>query len=487
MIKRLFLALMVLAIALAAALVIRALMFTSAQVAVDPAPELDLEERAQAERLAKALTFKTISNQNPIDFDGAPYLAFHAFLEETFPLTHDRLERETVNNYSLLYRWLGSDPSLKPILLLAHEDVVPVTPGTEDDWTYPPFGGIVAEEIIWGRGAMDMKGPLMGIFEAVERLLADGAQPKRTLYIALGHDEEVGGKNGAQAISKLLESRNVEPEFILDEGGLIIDEIFPGLEKPLALIMVAEKGYVSLSLTVEAEGGHSSQPPKETAIGSLARAVHALQTHPFPGGLTGPAREMFLRVGPEAGFAMRLVTANLWLFAPVLEGVLGDNPAINALMRTTTAPTIFQSGIKDNVLPQRARAVVNFRIRPGESIDTVVEYVTEVIDNESIHISVLDGAQDPSTVSPSSGPQWSLLEETVREVLPDAVVAPSLQIGGTDSRHYRNLTDRVYLFSAMRIKSDELSMFHGTNERVEVSDYTLMVRYYHRLLEKALL
>ena len=365
---------------------------------------------------------------------------------------------------------------------MGHGDVVPVEPGTEGDWEHPPFAGRIADGYIWGRGAIDNKSGVLAILEAAERLLEEGYRPSRTIYLPFGMDEEVGGHSGAAKISKLLNSRGVELEYVLDEGGCVVSGVLP-IGAAVALVGIAEKGYVSLELSAKGEGGHSSMPPRRTAVGILSSAIARLQDNPFPGGLSGPTRELFAYLGPEMPFVPRMLFANTWLFGPLIERRLAASPSSDAMLRTTTAPTIFEGSIKDNVLPIRARAVVNFRIFPGETSESVAERVRSLIVDSRVRITQFGSVVlDPSPVSPTDSPGFKILERTIRQVFPDAVVAPYLVVGATDSRYYRGLTENVYRFLPLRLHQDDLSRMHGTNERVSIEGYADGLRFYRQLI-----
>ena len=435
-------------LALGVVLVARAALLPSHQLEVEPAPRIDVDTAALARRLAGGLRFQTISHQDRGRLDAAAFLGFHRYLAESYPAAHAALERETVSAYSRLYTWKGRDPALPAVLLLAHHDVVPVEAGTADEWQQPPFSGVIADGFVWGRGAMDDKGSIFCLFEAVEALLVEGFRPERDVYLAFGHDEEVGGDDGAVRIAERLASRGVEVEYVLDEGGIIAQDFVPGAELPVAVIGIAEKGSVSIALEIEAPGGHSSIPPRHTAIGELAAAVGALERHPIPGGVDRTTALFFDRLAPELPFGARLVLANRWLFGPLLEPVLSRVPAMNAMLRTTTAVTIFEGGVKENVLPSRARAVANFRIRPGDTIESVAEHVRTTIDDERIQLQVGVRSQprNPSSVSRIDSEAYTHLAQTIREVFPGTAVVPYLVLGGTDARHYEGLSDSVYHF-----------------------------------------
>lgn len=468
-------------IILTAVLVGRAWRMPSRQVAVPPAAPPAIDADAAAQRLAGALRLPTVSTQDPAQFDGAPFRALHAYLAERFPRVHRTLRRETVNDYSLLYAWPGSGDG-PPAVLLAHLDVVPVDPSTAASWTHPPFGGAIADGYVWGRGAIDDKGSALAILEAVEHLLAAGYQPPRAVLLAFGHDEEVSGERGAKAIAEQLRARSVTPAFVLDEGGAILEGLFPGVAAPVASIGVAEKGYVTVELSVDGTGGHSSMPPPRTAVGQLSAAIDRLQTHLMPSNLDAAMGRSLEFVGPEMGFPLRLAAANLWLFKPVVEWQMARAPQTNAVIRTTTAPTMFQGGVKENQLPTSARAAVNFRILPGDSVAGVVEHVRRAVDDPQVQVAVLGHSNEPSPVSDVDGPAFAYLARTVRATNPDAVVAPFLVLGGTDARHYTGMTPNVFRFVPMPTRPDDVPRFHGLNERIAVADYAGMIGFYVELL-----
>ncbi len=485
MLKRLLRPLL-LALAIVAGVVLfRARDFRSKQVSVASAELPTVDGQAAAERLAGALRFRTISNQDPAALDAAAFEGLRHYLEEQFPLVHAQLRHEVVNGHSLLYTWTGSKPELAPVLLLAHQDVVPVEPGTEGKWSYPPFGGRIADGFVWGRGALDDKLSLLGILEAVELLLKGGFHPTRTFYLAFGYDEEIGGEQGAAHLAALLQSRRVHPGYVLDEGGAIVQGGVPGVAVPVALIGIAEKGNVSVELTVRAEGGHSSAPPAHTAIGALSTAIHRLERHQMPTHLRGGTRELFEYVGPEMSFGYRMLFANMWLFGGLVRYELAGTPATNATLRTTTAATMINGGIKENVLPSSATAVVNFRILPGDTIQSVVQHVRDVVDDPTIALRTLDGAQEPTGESPTGAPSFSLLQRTISQVFPDVIVSPYLTPGGTDARNYTGLTSNIYRFIPFLADRSDLARMHGTNERVSIDNYERGIRFYAQLIRNS--
>lgn len=436
--------------------------------------------------MSDAVKYKTISFGRDKPTSSKELIAFHQFLADKFPLVHRSLKREVVNKYSLLYTWQGSTPQEKPVLLLGHLDVVPVIPGTEGDWKQPPYAGVVADGKIWGRGTLDNKVNIIGILEAAENMLRAGVQPQRTIYFAFGHDEEQGGIDGALEMSKLLESRGVEAEFLIDEGGLVTSGVVPGVDVPLAIIAPAEKGIVTLELKARGAGGHSSVPPKQSSIGILAAAIANLEANQFPRDFSH-TQQFLESVADEMGLVNRMVMKNLWLFKPVVMASLANDAQAQAGMRTTTAATVISGGIKANVLPIDATAKVNFRILPGETPDTVRQRVIDVIDDARVSVDFDTSGQrgmGPSPVSPTEGYGWDQITSAIRDTAaPERIViTPRLLVAATDTRHYRNLTSNHYRFTYMALPVGDLGTIHGTNERIGVKTLNDTVRFFHRLM-----
>jgi carboxypeptidase PM20D1 len=457
----------------------------SRQLQVTAVPRAPVDAPAAAARLGEAIRFRTISSHEKPDQHAEALQGMQAHIENSFPAFHAAAKREVVAGYSLLYAWEGSDPKAAPIALLAHQDVVPVAPGTEKDWQQPPFDGVIADGFIWGRGAWDDKGNLYSMLEAAEAMAKAGFRPKRTIYFAFGHDEETAGTAGAKSIAALLASRGVRLDFVIDEGLLITEGIMKGLEKPAALIGVAEKGYATLVLNARATPGHSSMPPRDTAIGMMSAALARLEDHRLPIQIRSTVAEMFDTLAPEMAGFNRVALSNLWLFRPLLLRQFEKSGPTEAMVRTTTALTIFNAGDKDNVLPGKAEATVNFRLIPGDTEASVTEHVRSTVANERISITPFPGNTDPPPVTPASSPSFQMLNRTIREVFPDVIVAPGLMVAATDSRHYVGVTDKIFRFSPVRANSEDLKRFHGTNERLSVEGYADMIRFYRRLIENA--
>ena len=474
-------------VALAAVLLVRALTFTLVQGPLPPAVDVRVDEPAAVARLTGALRIPTVTQSAAPQLDPATFEALHAHLEASFPTVFTTLSTEAVNRHTLLLTWRGSDPEAKPILLMAHQDVVPVDAGTEAAWSHPPFAGEVADGYIYGRGALDVKSGLTGILEAVELLLKAGHTPRRTVYLAFGHDEEIGGGAGAAAVARLLTARGVRLDFVLDEGGSVVEGIVPGVAGPVALVGVAEKGYVSLRLSAEGAGGHSSMPPPRTAVGKVAQAVHRLQQSPFPARMDHAGR-FFAYVGPKMPLDRRVIFANLWLFEPLVVHLLSGTPSMNATIRTTTAPTVFRGGVKDNVLPVHAEAVVNFRILPGDTPESVKTRAEAVVADPEVAVEYAEGFRDPpSAVSDVGSESFALLRDAIRQATqdPELVVAPYLTVGATDSRYFRPLADNTYRYLHIRLGPKDLARLHGTDERISVANYLELVRFYYLTIRNA--
>ncbi|HVM75326.1 MAG TPA: M20 family peptidase [Candidatus Saccharimonadales bacterium] len=472
--------------------VARTFLATSKQVAAVAATQPPVDAQKAARDLSGSIPFQTISwegggNDEQKKATADAFTGFHAYLEKTFPQVYAKLPHETVGANNILFTWKGTDPALQPMLLTGHQDVVPIEPGTDSNWTHPPFSGEIADGFVWGRGTMDDKVTVVGILEAVDALLAAGYQPKRTVYLAFGQDEEIGGLEGAEKIGQLLKSRGVELEFLQDEGGLITQGMVPGVKEPVAVIGTSEKGYLSLVLTVDMEGGHSSMPPKESAIGILSEAVHRVETHPMPPHVHGPVGDFLSYAGGNAAFPLNAVFENLWLFGPLVQRILAASPDTNALLRSTAAPTIFRGGAKDNIMPSHAEAVVNFRILPGDSITSVTEHVRQVIHDPRVKLQPISGEPpaEPSKQSSPASPNFKRLQETVRQIYPDAISVPFVYIAASDTKHYAPITKDVYRFLPILAVTADLDRIHGTNERIAIENFAKAIQYYAQLLRNA--
>lgn len=467
---------------LAAVVAVRTITYeapTADASAVRLAPAAPVDTARAASRLAEAIRFRTISNQDPADNQWAEWDKLHAWLAATYPAAHAAMAREVVAGHGLVYTWAGSDASLAPIVLMAHQDVVPVTAGTEDEWKQPPFDGVIADGAVWGRGAVDDKGSLVALFEAAEGLALSGFKPTRTVMIVSGHDEEVGGK-GAQAAAALMKARGITAEWVLDEGLATVTD-FPMLGTPVALVGVGEKGYATLRITARAPGGHSSMPPKETGVEVLSKAILAITGEPFPMRFEGPGADMVKAIAPHANWVVKMAAANEWLFGPLLVKQMGATPAGAAGLHTTIAPTMLKGSPKENVLPQDATAWINYRIIPGQTKDDVLAHARRVTRGLDLEFAWEGAANDPSPVSSTGSDGWKAIAALASDDgrLP---VAPGLVMAGTDSRYMVGVARDVYRFQPLEASVDELKMIHGTNEHMTLPNLERMVRFYQRLI-----
>lgn len=453
-----------------------------------PLPEIDAD--AVAQRMSAVVQHRTITvfattGEAQAGADRASFERLRRTLADLYPQAHAAMTLELIED-SLLYTWAGTEPNAAPVLFAAHTDVVPVEPGTEADWTHPPFSGAVEGGYVWGRGSIDDKLGTVGMLEAVELLVARGYAPRRTILIALGHDEETGGKAGAATLAAELERRGVRPWFAFDEGGAVITDMLPGIEAPVALVGVAEKGYATVELTLEGEGGHSNMPPSQSTIGRLGEAVARLEAEQFPTDVRGSTGLMLDAITPHTPWAWRLVLANRWLFDPAIAWVLGTQQASNASVRTTTAVTRFDAGVADNVVASRARAILNFRLLPGETVQGVLEHVTDVVDDPEITVRCAGECREATPRSDIDGEAFALVRRVLESVYPNAVVAPYLVIGGTDVRYYQSLTEEgAFRFLPVRLSPADRARMHGTDERISLKDLRSAVQFYSLLLEHA--
>ena len=450
------------------ATVVKAAMFTPENKEAKALPPERVDVERYKRNLSDAIKIPTISNRDDSLVDWSQFDAFHAFLKERYPLIHENLSLEIVGKASLMYLWQGTDASLDPIAMLAHQDVVPISPGTEGDWEHDPFGGEEADGDIWGRGALDIKNHLIGVMDAVETLLEDGFVPKRSIYILFGHNEETmaGKDSGASLMCQVLKERGVHLEAIVDEGGAILPVNVKGLlDVNLAGVGVAEKGYADFEVSIDALGGHSSQPPKHTALGKMAHIIQDLEDNQFKAELTPMMQELFDRIGRRVCFPAKLITCNLPLLKPVILEIMKQIPPAACMTRTTTGVTMASGSPAPNVLPQRATINVNFRMMPGESIADVEKHIRKVSRYKDIDVKLIKG-KEPSAISPTDSKAFQVIDEICRAMNPKNLVAPYLVMGGTDACNYEAVCENIYRYSPFMVNTELLLTTHGTNERI---------------------
>ena len=422
---------------------------------------------------------KTISYRDDSLIDEKEFEKYRALLQVCFPNIYTKCKFEMIGKNGLLY-FLEGEAHDKPSVYMAHYDVVPIE---EDGWDKPAFEGLIEDDMIWGRGTLDTKGTMCGVMEALEYLLERGYQPKQDLYLSFSGEEEINGEVCAQIVSHL-EAKGVKPAFVLDEGGAVVEDVFPGVKGECAVIGVCEKGSANFELSLPTSGGHSSTPPKHTNVGELAKAVCAIENHPFKPKTSEAVTEMFTEMGRHAGFGMKLVLANMWLFRPILalvSPIIGGE--VNALMRTTCAITMMEGSKTFNVLAPKAKVGMNLRLMQGDTMESAVEYLRKVIKNDKINIEVVEGS-NPSITSDMKCEEWDKLKQVIHATWPEAIVTPYTMLACSDSRHYCRITDRVYRFSAMKLSSAERKMIHGHNERIPIDTLIKTVEFYVRLLRE---
>tara|TARA_B110000503_G_scaffold31884_1_gene51721 strand:- start:109938 stop:111371 length:1434 start_codon:yes stop_codon:yes gene_type:complete len=470
--RKIFFSFLVLIVLFCSFILFKTLTFKSLQRNYQKVASVTVPESA-IRRFQDALAFRTISYSDPLLLDTTAFSGFLRYVATAFPLVDSLLEKRILGGYTLLYQWSGQSDS-SPALIYSHYDVVPVDSASLTKWEAPPFSGDILDGYIYGRGALDDKVGVLATLEAMELLLSKGFRPARTLYFGFGHDEEVGGNNGAGLIVSYLKKNGVKLKFSLDEGAPLMDGKLVGITRPVALIGTAEKGYVSYKLTINTLGGHSSTPTEDNTIGSLAKAIVQLEQNQFDY-LIAPVAEQLRYLGPEMPFFRRMVFANLWMTESMILKQLNAH--------TTTAPTMIEGGIKDNVIPTTASVVINFRIMPGQSIQEVYDHVLEVVNDPRIQITPLpSGGYEASPVSSANTEAFELLEKTVKQVFGDVVVSPFLLPAGTDSKYFVTISESSYRMNPAKISGISAAGFHGLNERISVESYLSSVQFYHQLI-----
>jgi carboxypeptidase PM20D1 len=443
------------------------------------AAPIPIDVNAAAQHLGEAVRFQTISHQDPKEDDPKAWDDQRAWLQTTYPKFHAVAQREVIGAGTLVYTWKGTDPTLPAVVLMAHQDVVPVSAGTDGQWKAPPFSGALQDGAVWGRGSVDDKGSLIAIMEACEALAARGFTPKRSIVIVSGEHEETTGGSVPMAAA-LLAKREVHALFVLDEGLSILDDN-PVTGKPAALIGVAEKGYATLKVTARGAGGHSSMPPPSTAVDTLAKAVVAIAGKPFPLTITGPTEEMLRALGPQMSFPTRMAVANTWLFGPLVIGKFAATPAGAAQLHTTIAPTMLQGSPKENVLPQVATADINYRIFPGDTYASVMARAKAAVGDLPVTLSWDGAPHDPSAVASTTAGGYRVIAALAQD-MEHVPAAPALMIAATDSYRMAPLGMDIYKFEFTRGPLKDTEMIHGTNEHMTLQNLNRLTEFFARLM-----
>lgn len=447
-----------------------------------PDPEMLADCAGVEDALAALVRVPTVSRFDATKEDGESFSRFRKVVLSTFPLVRDRLVPVDAGDRGLVFEWPGTDGSMPPVILTAHYDTVP--PGPVEDWDHDPFGGELADGYIWGRGTQDVKVMVAASLAAAERLLAAGFVPRRTLYFAFGGDEETGGLRGAATIAAVLKERGVHASFILDEGGFVSSGLLPYADRPVAMVGVAEKGYVDVILNADGPGGNASTPPRHTAAGLVARAVAASESRPFPPRVTATLVAFLERMAPFVPFRYRLLFRNPVLTAPILKRLLSRTPLLDAMQRTTTAATMLYGSSGENMLPERAGAVLNIRILPGSSVAATMQRLGQLARRCGVRVEFAHHgrAVDPMAESSPEHAGYYAVERAINTVFPEAGVVPFMFMAGTDSKHYAQLADAVYRFVAVVQTPDDLARVHSTNERLSVVNVRRCCNFFRTLI-----
>ena len=446
------------------------------KVEAQPVP---VDEEAALAHIQDMIRLKTVSYPDGKGEDTQAFTDFQQLLNRLYPNLTKICPREILGRRGMLYRWKGKSAD-KPSVLMAHYDVVPVA---EDEWQVPPFDAVVKDGELWGRGTLDTKGTLHGIVEAAEILIGQGFVPENDVYFAFGGDEEIFGGD-APAIVEELKKRGIHPNFVLDEGGAIVDNVFPGVTKSAALIGTAEKGAICVDLAASGKGGHASAPGRRQTMGTLGRALCRVQDHAMPFTMTPPAQEMFDILGRESSFGYKVLFANLWCFRPLLNLVCRmSGGELNALVRTTCALTMAEGSKAYNVLPSNAKAGVNLRLISGDTIEQACDRLRKIINDPNVDVRFVTG-ENPSAVSVTGDEPWNRLKQAIGAAYPGVLVSPYLMLAGSDSRHYCKISEHVYRFSGMPLSKEQRGLIHNANERIPVAQLKDTIRFFAEVLKR---
>ena len=449
-----------------------------------PQPKADpksvaFDQDAAVDALSRLIRCKTVSYTDHALEDNAEFEKFIALLPELYPHVFETCEFQQLPDRALLFRWPGKTEGA-PSVMMAHYDVVPVS---EEHWKKPPFEAVLEDGCLWGRGTLDTKSTVNGVLFSANHLIAEGFRPEHDMYFAFSGGEEVNGK-GAPNIVQYFVDHGLEPAIVVDEGGAVVENVFPGVKDPCAVIGIAEKGMLNACYRVKSAGGHASSPKPHTPVGVLAAACTKVEGHPFPMHLTAPARKMFDTLGRHSTLLYRIIFANFWCFGWVLD-LLGRKSGgeINALLRTTSAFTQMEGSSARNVIPPEATMVANMRLNPADSIDSALAYLRKTVNDPTVEITAVDSFE-PSRISETDCEAWDLLAATVAETWPGVIVTPYLMVACSDARHWGRISDKVYRFCPMEMSNEERATIHGHNERIRLTSIAQCVEFYLRLMQK---
>ena len=462
-----------------AVILTRTLLFTPKAQPVETCDPVEFDRDSAVRNLAELIKCKTISYNDPAMEDDSEFEKLIALLPELYPNVFSVCSFDRLPDRALLFRWPGKNLG-DPSVMMAHYDVVPVD---EANWEKPPFAAIIEDGVLWGRGTLDTKVTFNGVLTAANYLIGKDFQPEHDIYFAFSGGEEVNGKGAVNIVNYFME-KGIQPAMVVDEGGAVVENVFPGVKAPCGLIGIAEKGMINVCYRTKSSGGHASAPKPHTPVGILAKACCRVENHPFKMRLTKPAREMFDTLGRHSTFLYRMIFANLWCFGWVLD-LLGrlSGGEINALLRTTVAFTQMEGSPARNVIPTEASMVSNIRLNPADSVDSALDYLRRTVGDDKVQITALESCE-PSPVSETGCPAWDTVAAAVAQTWPGCIVSPYLMVQCSDSRHYRDLSAHVYRFSAMDLTAQERASIHGNNERIRLETICKAVEFYIRLMNK---
>lgn len=507
--KKIMLIIVSVIVVFAAILVIKTSVYPFAKHNETQATEVEAAPTQKAiERLAGGIRIPTISNVNYEDTNFKPFDDFKVYLTEQYPEIYKIMDTMTINKYGLVFRWKGKNPNAKPILFLSHYDVVPVS-GYDPDmetqdaitfnmndkplspidsiqtqWDHSPFSGAVVDGRIYGRGTLDMKGMLFSILEASDNLIGEGFTPQQDIWFAFGQDEEVSGRQGALKIAEYFKEQGLHFAAVYDEGGFIVAprSAIETLDRPLALVGTGEKGFLTVKISVKGVGGHSSMPPLKSSLVYAAEIIEKLNSDQMAPMIISPIESFLQNVGDEMGFASKLAIANQWIMKPILLKSLSKSAASNALVRTTTAITMAKGSDAPNVITTLSEVTVNFRILPGNTVDEVVDHVTKICEGYDTQIDVIS-SREASAISPDNTRGFEMIDESLAQLYPEAIVTPYITIGGTDAYKYQLVSDNIYRLMPVYINKYEQSLLHSENEHLSLENYGKMIWFFQNIMK----